>query len=193
MSDPRQHDSAEPTTHFGYQNVPESQKAQKVAEVFHSVAAKYDLMNDVLSGGLHRLWKRFTIELSGVRPGNRVLDIAGGTGDLTLEGTVTRVTQALAVPVQAAVPVSGGTVTIGAGTHTLALIAGAAVTGLTINLPSAPASGQRLEITTNVGITGVTIVPGAGHSIDGSVTSLAAAAPPAWVFVGGANNRWMKV
>ncbi len=82
MSDPRKPDSAEPTTHFGYQSVPQSQKAQKVAEVFHSVAAKYDLMNDVLSGGLHRLWKRFTLELSGVRPGNRVLDIAGGTGDL---------------------------------------------------------------------------------------------------------------
>ncbi|SEI78452.1 demethylmenaquinone methyltransferase /2-octaprenyl-6-methoxy-1,4-benzoquinone methylase [Azotobacter beijerinckii] len=83
MNDPRKGREAEPTTHFGYQNVPESQKAQKVAEVFHSVAAKYDLMNDVLSGGLHRLWKRFTIELSGVRRGNRVLDIAGGTGDLT--------------------------------------------------------------------------------------------------------------
>ena len=119
--------------------------------------------------------------------------LPGGTGDLTLEGAVTRVTQALAVPVQVAVPVSGGTVTIGAGTHTLALIAGAGTAGLTINLPSAPASGQRLEITTNAGITGVTIVPGAGHSIDGSVTSLAAAAPPAWVFVGGANNRWMRV
>jgi demethylmenaquinone methyltransferase / 2-methoxy-6-polyprenyl-1,4-benzoquinol methylase len=51
--------------------------------VFHSVAAKYDLMNDLMSAGIHRLWKRFTIELSGVRPGNRVLDIAGGTGDLT--------------------------------------------------------------------------------------------------------------
>ncbi|MFC2971920.1 bifunctional demethylmenaquinone methyltransferase/2-methoxy-6-polyprenyl-1,4-benzoquinol methylase UbiE [Azotobacter bryophylli] len=83
MNDPRKNHEAEPVTHFGYQNVPESQKAKKVAEVFHSVAAKYDLMNDVLSGGLHRLWKRFTIELSGVRPGNRVLDIAGGTGDLT--------------------------------------------------------------------------------------------------------------
>ena len=82
MSDPRKAPEQEPTTHFGFQDVPESQKAQKVAEVFHSVAAKYDLMNDVLSGGLHRLWKRFTIELSGVRPGNRVLDIAGGTGDL---------------------------------------------------------------------------------------------------------------
>ncbi|ACO80655.1 ubiquinone/menaquinone biosynthesis methyltransferase [Azotobacter vinelandii CA] len=82
MNDPRKTES---TTHFGYQSVPESQKARKVAEVFHSVAAKYDLMNDVLSGGLHRLWKRFTIELSGVRRGNRVLDIAGGTGDLTLQ------------------------------------------------------------------------------------------------------------
>jgi demethylmenaquinone methyltransferase/2-methoxy-6-polyprenyl-1,4-benzoquinol methylase len=83
MNDPHKAPEQEKTTHFGFQDVPESQKAEKVAEVFHSVAAKYDLMNDVLSGGLHRLWKRFTIELSGVRPGNRVLDIAGGTGDLT--------------------------------------------------------------------------------------------------------------
>ena len=83
MNDPRNASDAEPTTHFGFKNVPESQKAEKVAEVFHSVAAKYDLMNDLLSGGMHRLWKRFTIELSGVRTGNRVLDIAGGTGDLT--------------------------------------------------------------------------------------------------------------
>ena len=83
MNDPLNRQDAEPTTHFGYKSVPESQKAQKVAEVFHSVAAKYDLMNDLMSGGVHRLWKRFTIELSGVRTGNRVLDIAGGTGDLT--------------------------------------------------------------------------------------------------------------
>ncbi len=83
MNDPRKAPEQEPTTHFGYQNVPESQKASKVAEVFHSVAAKYDLMNDLMSAGVHRLWKRFTIELSGVRSGNRVLDIAGGTGDLT--------------------------------------------------------------------------------------------------------------
>ena len=82
MSNPRQPNSDEPTTHFGFQDVPESQKAEKVAEVFHSVAARYDIMNDVLSGGMHRLWKRFTIELSGVRRGNKVLDIAGGTGDL---------------------------------------------------------------------------------------------------------------
>ena len=79
MNDPRQ----DSTTHFGYQSVPESEKAAKVAEVFHSVASRYDLMNDVLSGGMHRLWKRQTIELSGVRRGNQVLDIAGGTGDLT--------------------------------------------------------------------------------------------------------------
>ena len=56
MSDARKATEQEPTTHFGFQSVPESQKAQKVAEVFHSVAAKYDLMNDVLSGGMHRLW-----------------------------------------------------------------------------------------------------------------------------------------
>ena len=80
MSDQHEH---EKTTHFGYQTVAESEKAQRVAEVFHSVAAKYDIMNDLMSGGIHRLWKRFTIELSGVRTGNRVLDIAGGTGDLT--------------------------------------------------------------------------------------------------------------
>lgn len=78
MNDPRQ----DSTTHFGYQTVAENQKAEKVAEVFHSVASRYDLMNDVLSGGMHRLWKRQTIELSGVRRGNQVLDIAGGTGDL---------------------------------------------------------------------------------------------------------------
>jgi demethylmenaquinone methyltransferase/2-methoxy-6-polyprenyl-1,4-benzoquinol methylase len=83
MNDSRNNDNSETTTHFGFQHVPQSEKAQKVAEVFHSVAAKYDLMNDLLSAGMHRLWKRFTIELSGVRPGNRVLDIAGGTGDLT--------------------------------------------------------------------------------------------------------------
>ncbi|WP_120994769.1 bifunctional demethylmenaquinone methyltransferase/2-methoxy-6-polyprenyl-1,4-benzoquinol methylase UbiE [Stutzerimonas urumqiensis] len=83
MSDPRNTPTEEPVTHFGYKSVPESQKAEKVAEVFHSVAAKYDLMNDLMSGGIHRLWKRFTIELSGARPGNRILDIAGGTGDLT--------------------------------------------------------------------------------------------------------------
>ena len=71
------------TTHFGYQTVAEDEKAHKVAEVFHSVAAKYDVMNDVMSAGLHRLWKTFTIAQAGVKPGFKVLDIAGGTGDLS--------------------------------------------------------------------------------------------------------------
>jgi demethylmenaquinone methyltransferase / 2-methoxy-6-polyprenyl-1,4-benzoquinol methylase len=71
------------TTHFGYQTVAEADKAKKVGEVFHSVASKYDLMNDVMSAGLHRLWKRYTVDTSGVRPGQRVLDIAGGSGDLS--------------------------------------------------------------------------------------------------------------
>jgi len=70
------------TTHFGYQEVDKNEKADLVADVFHSVAARYDLMNDLMSGGIHRIWKRFTIELSGVRTGDSVLDIAGGTGDL---------------------------------------------------------------------------------------------------------------
>ncbi len=69
-------------THFGFETVPEEAKAARVADVFHSVAQKYDLMNDVMSGGLHRLWKAFTIGRAAVRPGARVLDIAGGTGDL---------------------------------------------------------------------------------------------------------------
>jgi demethylmenaquinone methyltransferase / 2-methoxy-6-polyprenyl-1,4-benzoquinol methylase len=70
------------TTHFGYQEVPVEEKAQRVAGVFDSVASRYDVMNDLMSLGLHRLWKRFAIEVSGVRRGMRVLDIAGGTGDL---------------------------------------------------------------------------------------------------------------
>ena len=71
------------TTHFGFKTVAESEKAAKVAEVFHSVARRYDLMNDLMSGGLHRLWKRFTVSQAGLRPGQKVLDIAGGTGDMT--------------------------------------------------------------------------------------------------------------
>jgi demethylmenaquinone methyltransferase / 2-methoxy-6-polyprenyl-1,4-benzoquinol methylase len=71
------------TTHFGYQKVSAAEKAGKVAGVFDSVASKYDVMNDLMSLGVHRLWKRFAIELSGVRAGDRVLDLAGGTGDLT--------------------------------------------------------------------------------------------------------------
>lgn len=70
------------TTHFGFQTVEEEAKAGKVAEVFHSVAQRYDVMNDLMSAGLHRLWKAFTIARAAVKTGDRVLDIAGGTGDL---------------------------------------------------------------------------------------------------------------
>jgi len=69
-------------THFGFEQVDEREKAGKVAGVFHSVASKYDVMNDLMSGGMHRLWKMFTIAQAAVRPGYKVLDIAGGTGDL---------------------------------------------------------------------------------------------------------------
>ncbi len=73
----------EKTTDFGYQDIPVGEKAGRVREVFDSVANKYDLMNDLMSFGIHRLWKRHTIELSGVRKGQRVLDLAAGTGDLS--------------------------------------------------------------------------------------------------------------
>lgn len=71
-------------THFGFSQVDENQKAEKVAQVFHSVASSYDVMNDLMSLGLHRIWKLFTIATARVLPGQRVLDIAGGTGDLAL-------------------------------------------------------------------------------------------------------------
>lgn len=76
---------AEQTTHFGFRQVPVTEKAALVAGVFHSVAGKYDLMNDIMSLGTHRLIKRFTTELSGLRPGHRVLDLAGGTGDFSMQ------------------------------------------------------------------------------------------------------------
>lgn len=69
-------------THFGFETVAEEEKAARVGQVFHSVARKYDLMNDVMSLGIHRLWKRHTVQRAAVRPGMRVLDLAGGTGDL---------------------------------------------------------------------------------------------------------------
>jgi demethylmenaquinone methyltransferase / 2-methoxy-6-polyprenyl-1,4-benzoquinol methylase len=72
-------------TDFGYRSVDSSEKAGRVAGVFSSVAARYDLMNDLMSGGLHRVWKAFTVTLAGVREGERVLDIAAGSGDLALE------------------------------------------------------------------------------------------------------------
>lgn len=75
--------TTEHNTHFGFKTVAESEKAKKVADVFHSVASKYDLMNDVMSAGMHRGWKRFAVSVSGVNRGDRVLDIAGGSGDLS--------------------------------------------------------------------------------------------------------------
>jgi len=80
MSEDKQQDS---TTHFGYEQVPLKEKVRRVAGVFDSVASNYDLMNDVMSFGVHRLWKRFTVEVSALRPGQHALDIAAGTGDLT--------------------------------------------------------------------------------------------------------------
>ena len=70
------------TTHFGYETVPVTEKAGRVRGVFDSVASRYDVMNDLMSGGLHRLWKRYTIDQAAVRRGQTVLDLAGGTGDL---------------------------------------------------------------------------------------------------------------
>jgi demethylmenaquinone methyltransferase/2-methoxy-6-polyprenyl-1,4-benzoquinol methylase len=79
MNSPRDPSS---TTDFGYTEVPVADKARRVREVFESVAGKYDLMNDLMSGGVHRLWKRFTLSQTGLRPGQRALDVAGGTGDI---------------------------------------------------------------------------------------------------------------
>jgi demethylmenaquinone methyltransferase / 2-methoxy-6-polyprenyl-1,4-benzoquinol methylase len=76
-------DNNDDTTDFGFQKIPLTEKTRKVGEVFRSVAGKYDVMNDLMSLGIHRLWKRFALELAGVRPGQFVLDLAGGTGDLS--------------------------------------------------------------------------------------------------------------
>ena len=71
-----------PTTDFGFQRVPLAEKARRVRSVFDSVVERYDLMNDLMSAGTHRLWKRFTLALANLRPGQRALDVAGGSGDL---------------------------------------------------------------------------------------------------------------
>jgi demethylmenaquinone methyltransferase / 2-methoxy-6-polyprenyl-1,4-benzoquinol methylase len=76
--------SGEPSTDFGFERVSPADKTRRVRGVFDSVAHRYDLMNDLMSGGAHRLWKRFTLALANLRPGQRALDVAGGTGDLTL-------------------------------------------------------------------------------------------------------------
>ena len=72
------------TTDFGFEQVPRALKAERVRAVFDSVAGRYDVMNDLMSAGVHRLWKRFALSLTGLRPGARVLDVAGGTGDLAV-------------------------------------------------------------------------------------------------------------
>jgi demethylmenaquinone methyltransferase/2-methoxy-6-polyprenyl-1,4-benzoquinol methylase len=78
-------DDPQQTTHFGFQEVPITDKVDRVAGVFHSVAEHYDVMNDLMSLGVHRIWKRFTLEMCGLRPGQKVLDVAAGTGDLTMD------------------------------------------------------------------------------------------------------------
>jgi len=72
------------TTHFGFQQIPIDEKSKRVGAVFDSVATRYDLMNDLMSCGVHRLWKHFAVETAQIRPGERILDVAGGTGDLSL-------------------------------------------------------------------------------------------------------------
>ncbi|MCO6550465.1 MAG: bifunctional demethylmenaquinone methyltransferase/2-methoxy-6-polyprenyl-1,4-benzoquinol methylase UbiE [Gilliamella sp.] len=83
QSSDKQDDANQEKIDFGYKQVPKQEKVKRVAEVFHSVADKYDVMNDLMSFGIHRIWKKITIEYSSVRKGQKVLDLAGGTGDLT--------------------------------------------------------------------------------------------------------------
>ena len=83
MSENNPQHTTQHTTHFGFKTVDEIDKQQKVDDVFHSVASKYDVMNDVMSAGMHRGWKRFAVDVSGVKVGDHVLDIAGGSGDLS--------------------------------------------------------------------------------------------------------------
>jgi len=80
---PKQDNQSPETTHFGYQDVPYEEKQERVKGVFDSVAKNYDIMNDLMSLGVHRLWKKFTLEQTGLRKGMRALDVAGGTGDIT--------------------------------------------------------------------------------------------------------------
>jgi demethylmenaquinone methyltransferase / 2-methoxy-6-polyprenyl-1,4-benzoquinol methylase len=81
---PDGHSAVTDQTHFGFETVPVADKARRVRAVFDSVAPSYDLMNDLMSGGLHRLWKRFALDRTGLRPGDAALDVAGGTGDLSI-------------------------------------------------------------------------------------------------------------
>ncbi len=107
------------TTHFGFQSVAWDEKEKKVGEVFHSVAKNYDLMNDLMSIGIHRLWKRFTVELSRVRAGQTVLDLAGGSGDLTrqLSQKVGQTGQVVLADINAAMLAVGRNRLLDAGLH----------------------------------------------------------------------------
>ena len=78
-------DTAEQTTHFGFETVPEAQKAGKVQNIFNSVASKYDIMNDVMSMGIHRIWKEAMMDWLAPKPGQKLLDVAGGTGDISFK------------------------------------------------------------------------------------------------------------
>lgn len=84
MGAPDNNTGPQASVDFGFEQVPRADKARRVRGVFDSVAAKYDLMNDLMSGGLHRLWKQFALTLTGLQPGQRALDVAGGTGDLSI-------------------------------------------------------------------------------------------------------------
>ena len=83
MTDATPHGNNDRTADFGFEQVPWAEKARRVRGVFDSVAGKYDLMNDLMSGGLHRVWKQFTLAQTGLKPGQRALDVAAGTGDLS--------------------------------------------------------------------------------------------------------------
>jgi demethylmenaquinone methyltransferase/2-methoxy-6-polyprenyl-1,4-benzoquinol methylase len=109
----------EKTTHFGFESVAWDEKEKKVEAVFHSVAKNYDLMNDVMSLGIHRIWKRFTIALSKVRPGQTVLDLAGGSGDLTrlLADKVGKKGQVILADINAAMLTTGRDRLLNEGRH----------------------------------------------------------------------------
>jgi len=114
MAKPQQPDD---TTHFGFQSVPKDEKADLVRDVFDSVATRYDLMNDLMSAGMHRLWKRFTVDQAALRPGNVVLDLAGGTGDLAraFSGKVGKDGRVILADINAAMLRQGRTRLIDAG------------------------------------------------------------------------------
>ena len=131
------------TTHFGFRDVPWSEKARHVRAVFDSVAPKYDLMNDLMSAGLHRAWKRFALSQTRLRPGQRALDVAGGTGDVApaarLPSGVASTAAAAAVGAAGGAPGGGG----GVGGGGSGIDWSAASSGRGSDAASAPAPGSR--------------------------------------------------